>query len=558
MTTSTIESSPPRQRPRLAGWAKLPLSMPIALLAAAAGGISSNVAFPAVGWWPLAFIAIILALLSVEGRTLPESALVGAAFGAAFFFPHLSWAGSFLGDNPWSWVPWVALASAETLLMAALTPVITLAYRWFPVPRNCGGRILALSALVSGAWMVREIFLSSWPYGGFPWGRLGMTQSASPFAQITSWVGVSGLGFIMVMLCAIVLELVKVSSCNHGGDPATGGAWGGLARKPRKKVIAVVAGIGILAVVPQYPTEPAGSLRVGAVQGNGPAAYADVRQPGKVLDAQLAASQGLEGEDVDLVLWPEGGVDLDPIEDANTALRLTSAVRTYDAPILLNAAVETENEVYNRSVLWTETGPAGSHAKRHPVPFGEYIPDRWLYEKIAPGLVDMLQREYLPGDEPPLLETDGVETGLAICFDVVFDEVITESVLGGSQVHLFQTNNADFRGTDEHLQQLAFARMRGIETGRSVVNLSTTGSSQAFDPAGNTIADLPVNTAGAMVVDVELRDGVTAGVALGPWIREFLLWGTLLSLAGLGLRSWAKRVAARHPETMMGKTGGPQ
>ncbi len=45
---------------------------------------------------------------------------------------------------------------------------------------------------------------------------------------------------------------------------------------------------------------------------------------------------------------------------------------------------------------------------------------------------------------------------------------------------MFQTNNADFRGTDENLQQLAFARMRAIETGRSVVNLSTVGTSQVI------------------------------------------------------------------------------
>ena len=41
---------------------------------------------------------------------------------------------------------------------------------------------------------------------------------------------------------------------------------------------------------------------------------------------------------------------------------------------------------------------------------------------------------------------------------------------------MFQTNNADFRNTDENLQQLAFARTRAIETGRSVVNISTSAT----------------------------------------------------------------------------------
>ena len=61
---------------------------------------------------------------------------------------------------------------------------------------------------------------------------------------------------------------------------------------------------------------------------------------------------------------------------------------------------------------------------------------------------------------------------------------------------MFQTNNADFRGTDENLQQLAFARMRAIETGRSVVNISTVGTSQVIRPDGATVDELPADAPG--------------------------------------------------------------
>src|SRR5699024_11241151 len=67
-----------------------------------------------------------------------------------------------------------------------------------------------------------------------------------------------------------------------------------------------------------------------------------------------------------------------------------------------------------------------------------------------------------------------------------------------AQVHMFQTNNADFRGTDEHLQQLAMARMRAVESGRSVVNLSTTGTSQVFAPDGTTVAAIPADEPGVI------------------------------------------------------------
>ena len=109
--------------------------------------------------------------------------------------------------------------------------------------------------------------------------------------------------------------------------------------------------------------------------------------------------------------------------------------------------------------------------------------------------------------------------GLAICFDVIYDDVIWDGARDGAEVYMFQTNNADFRDTDENLQQLAFARMRAIETGRSVVNLSTVGTSQVIAPDGTTIDGLPADEAGHMLTDVPLRTGLTPAVVAGAAIK---------------------------------------
>ena len=100
---------------------------------------------------------------------------------------------------------------------------------------------------------------------------------------------------------------------------------------------------------------------------------------------------------------------------------------------------------------------------------------------------------------------------------MLFDQHIEEGISGGAQVLIFQTNNADFRGTDENLQQLAFARMRAIESGRSVVNVSTVGTSQVIAPDGTTIDQIGVDERGAIIADVELRDGTTPASC---WARE--------------------------------------
>jgi apolipoprotein N-acyltransferase len=513
-------------RPLLPLWA--------ALIAAALGGLALDASFPSLGIWALAPVAVALSLVSLIGRSVRGALLVGLVFGGFFWFPHIDWAASFLGDNPQAWLPWVALAGLQTIFMGAGAIPLTLAYRWFRGGRWT--RLVGLPLLVGALWTARELVMGNWPYGGFAWGRIGMSQSESPLAHVSSWIGVNGLTFLIVVLAAAVVELIRMRS------------W-------RVSSLAPVVVVGVmLFAVPQWQTATAGTLRVGAVQGNGPAAYFDERGDWAVLRSQLAASEPLEDERVDLVVWPEGGVDYDPLREATTAAELSAAARAYGAPILMNAASEKGTNVFNTSMLWTEDGAgvAGglqTHAKRHPVPFGEYVPERAFFEAIVPDLIGMIGREYTPGTDAPLVELGDVRVGLAICFDVISDDLIREGVLpvdggDGAQLYVFQTNNADFRGTDENFQQLAFARMRAIEAGRTVVNLSTVGTSQIIAPDGATVSALGVDQAGLLVGEVELRDGVTPGVVLGPWVRSILLWGAVLGLALVAILHFRGRPAA--------------
>lgn len=499
---STSPAEPARRRALLPLWAAVPV--------AALAGWLMDLAYPSVGAWILAFPAAGLLLLALIGRRFWAAMLVGLAYGAVFFFLLVSWTSRYLGV-----IPWAALASLEAALTAVAVTLITLAYRW--IPRAFPGtlaRLVLLPAVVGALWVLRELLLGSWPYTGFPWARLGMTQSESPLAALSSWVGVSGLSFLIVFAVAMLIESVRLR------------LW----RRP-VRLIAPAVVLLVLFATPTFPTADAGTMRIGAVQGNGPTGYFDDREPYAVVQAQTDATQPLYGEDMDLLVWPEGGLGGDPFQDESLARRMTLIANRVDAPLLANAATARGDEFFNTSMLWQQDGTAEqTHDKRFPVPFGEYVPDREFYNAIVPDLIGLIGREYSHGTNAPLVEVDGVPVGLAICFDVIYDQVIAEGVSGGAQVLVFQTNNADFRGTDENLQQLAFARMRAIETGRSVVNISTVGTSQMITPSGRTIASLDADEAGALLENVELRSGLTAGVILGPWVQQVLLWGGLGAL----------------------------
>ncbi|BAJ76545.1 apolipoprotein N-acyltransferase [Microbacterium testaceum StLB037] len=490
--------------------------VPLAVAAplSAAAGLLLVTAYPALAWWPMAFPAVALALVALAGRRVWSAALVGLLFGATFFSVNLLFTARYLGP-----IPWIALSTLEALLTAVFAVPIALAYRWLPrVAPGLMSRLLVLPALVAGLWTLREQVVGSWPYGGFPWGRIGVSQVNGPFAEVASWVGMSGLTFLVVALCAMAIELVRA----------------GRFRDLRRAVPAAVLLVVLLAL-PQFPTTAAGSMRVGAVQGNGPAGYFDQRARGAVLNAQLAASAPLFGQDMDVLLWPEGGVDSDPTTSAQTAGVLDELSRRVDAPLIVSAVTERGSELFNSSLLWTaDGGPEQTYDKRHPVPFGEYVPDRAFWEPFAPDLIGLIGREYTPGTARPLIDLNGIGVGLAICFDVIYDDVVWDGASDGAETYMFQTNNADFRGTDENLQQLAFARMRAIETGRSVVNISTVGTSQVIAPDGSTLDELSVDVAGHMLTDVPLRTGLTPAVVIGPAVKIMLGGGSLLALVIVG------------------------
>ena len=128
---------------------RAPLPLWAAFVASALGGISLDASFPSFGVWPLAFVAVALALVSLIGRRSWAAFGVGAAFGAAFYFPHIDWAASFLGDHPLSWVPWAALAGIQTFFTALGAVVLTLAYRW---SHSLIGRPGVRVAAKSGTW----------------------------------------------------------------------------------------------------------------------------------------------------------------------------------------------------------------------------------------------------------------------------------------------------------------------------------------------------------------------------------------------------------------------
>jgi len=482
------------------------------ILALCAGPIM-DAAYPDRNWWPLVFPGIALVLVALVGRRAWSSLLVGLVGGLSFYLVHIEWASLFLGD-----LPMAALSTLESLFFSVGALAITLAYRWVPrVFTTPVGRLAFLPTVVAGLWTAREAWASVWPYGGFSWGRVAFSQSESPIAPLFGWLGVSGVSFAMVLVVALAIEAVRFV------DAAQFERAGRLARA------AVAVGVAaVLLSVPAWPLATDGTLRVLAVQGNGKAGYFD-QSDDSLLQAQLDATAPYIGENVDVVVWPEGASEYNPLDSTYGAGAFDYVSESFDAPLVGWAVTERGEDIFNTSILWKAgEGGVDLYDKKHPVPFGEYIPDRAFWRPFAPDLIDLVQREYTPGTTDAVFDLGPAIAGINICFDIVDDQLMTETVEQGAQVIFAQSNNADFGRTDESVQQLAIARIRAIELGRTVVNISTVGTSAIISPTGETLQQLEWFTPGALLQEVPLSSALTPAVVLGRLI-EWLVSGVGLA-----------------------------
>lgn len=114
-----------------------------------------------------------------------------------------------------------------------------------------------------------------------------------------------------------------------------------------------------------------------------------------------------------------------------------------------------------------------------------------------------------------------------------------------AEVYFAPTNNADFGRTSESAQQSQIARLRAVEAGRALVNISTVGTSAVVLPDGSVSAQLTPFTRDAMVTEVPLVQGRTPALRFGAVIAALwmLVGASGAILAVLGSRSSVARVA---------------
>lgn len=464
---------------RMPAVAERTVPWPVAGVMAVGGGVSLWLAFPPYELWPLAVVGPLALGVAIRGRGGWAGAALGMLVGTSFLLPLLSWTGIFVGD-----LPWVALSLLQAAFYAVLGATSALVSRMPLAP-----------VWMAALWVGQEAARSRIPFGGFPWGRLGFTQADGPLGSVAAYGGVALVSFAVALTGTLLAGAVWRASL-----------WRRERRADQLRPIALLLGTALLvpaAGAAAWLSLPGPSLTVGGekatvavVQGNVPRVGLDFNaQRRAVLDNHVQQTLVLADQvsagttpQPDLVIWPENSSDIDPYKNRDAAAAIDRAARAVGVPILIGAVLDGPGEnLTNVGVVWDPVqGPGARYVKRHPVPFGEYMPARSFF-RLFSDQVDLLRRDFVAGDEPGVLDIGGVRIGDVICFEVAYDGLVSDVVDGGASLLVVQTNNATFGYTAESEQQLAMSRLRAIEHGRTVIVAATSGISAVVAPDGTVV-----------------------------------------------------------------------
>ena len=397
----------------------------------------------------------------------------------------LHWSSTFVGS-----VPWVILAFGLSFFYLPLALVSHWGMTAYPL-----------------IYIVMEECRNRFPFGGFGWVRIAYTQADAPISKIAAIGGASALSALAVLMGLILF---------YGA----------------KREFSLITFVPFLFLLVPLTLSVISATNVLMIQGNVPQMGLDFNSRAKAVFTnhfERTQEELAKDANVDLVLWPENSVDVDPFLNQDVKQALDSIQK----PLIIGAILGKGNNFLNTSILWGGELPP-IYIKQHLTPFGEYIPLRSLASMISP-YTDRVT-DFEPGQSQVLFTIKEAVIAPIICFELVDDQLLHEAALS-SNILAVQTNSATFGMSAESAQQLSITRIRAIEHGRNIVSVSTTGYSAVIDYQGKVLKKTSMGTPDTIRAEVDLLQGQTPRDKAGDWA----LVGTLFMLLVVARRAYALR-----------------
>ena len=479
-----------------------------------------------MAWISLA--PLLLALLRHPGVGTRRAFLLGLVSGAGYFGGTVYWTSAVMqtfGGLNW---PLAAVVGGLLIAYLALFPAL-FAVIVATLARALGARALVLAPVV---WVATEL-ARRYVLGGFPWVLLGASQArATSIAQSASLAGVYGLSALVVLGSAAAV----MAAAGRGRDRVVLPAC-------TLVLIGGLAAWGHWRVQEGSLLRNGDPVRVALVQGN-------IRQQEKwrkdsaaqILDTYLTLTRQAADQGASLVVWPESATPFLFEHDAGGRALISEVVRSRGIRLLFGSdqfEPGTPPRYFNSAFLLNPAGAiAGVYKKMHLVPFGEYVPLKRLLFFVAP-LVEAVS-DFSPGGQAVVMSMGSHTLSTAICYEVVYPDLIADFVQRGSQLLTTITNDAWYGSSSAPYQHFEQAALRAVEQGRYLIRAANTGISGIVDPYGRVVTASPIFERTIVTGDVRFLNGRTIYGRTGD---AFALACVLLTLLGLAA-TWRRRTAA--------------
>jgi apolipoprotein N-acyltransferase len=478
-----------------------------------------------------------------RASTLRRAFLLGWAAGVAYFALALYWLVGVMTRYGGLSTPVAVFVGA---LLVAYLALFVGAAAWIVAAAEptFGTRALLLAP---AAWVTGELG-RTYVWSGFPWALLGYSQvTVLPIAQTASLVGVYGLSMLLAMTSGTI-------------------AYALVARRrrflPLACVVALIAALGAWGgwrIRDGALTRAGTPIRVGVVQGN---ISQDEKWAGAlqaaIMNRYIGLSRAALAENARFVLWPESSLpfyfELDPpgvepirrlAREGHAAFLIGSDQVEQVRFVAGQPPPEQRERYYNAAFLVKPDGLTGAvYRKMHLVPFGEYVPLKKLLFFVGP-LVEAVS-DFSPGDTPAPLPVAGHVASTAICYEVVYPQLIAGFVDRGSELLTTITNDAWFGTSSAAYQHWDQAAMRSIEQGRYLARAANTGLSGFVDPYGRVLSRTTLFEPAVQVRELRFIKERTVYGGIGDSVAYAGLVMAIVMAAGSAARG-SRRTPRRSP-----------
>ena len=436
--------------------------------------------FEPIDLWFLAPISYAIFLtICRKGKSLYRNAFLFGFLSSAI---TLWWAGKYVGLLP---LAFLALLHGLFYLPLGLLGRYTTNIFWFIPP------LLVIEE-------VRSLF----PFGGFSWMRIAFSQAGAPYASVMSIGGALALSAWVLTISATLANFRKAFAF------------------PLLLLILLP-----LLVSNSYSTDREISFL--GIQGNTPSVGLTFNDRAEaVFNLHLTETKKSARENVDVIIWPENAIDVDPFANERVNTSIESLTASLQTPLIAGAITKQSGQLENVSLMYNESGEVVSYySKQYLTPFGEYIPLRSLARLVSP-YVDGVS-DFSVGSRVENHNVNGFKLASVICYELLSDSLVQSSARSADAI-VAQTNSATFAGTSESAQQLNITRLRALENAREIVSVSTIGISAHIDINGNVLTRTEENLSAQLSGNARANTSQTIANSLGGYAPALVIFLSML------------------------------